>query len=393
MKRTICILMLLLLAAAGFCPRASAGETSAGGLRIKESIAAARGNGAKRLLRELSLPENKTKQSAPAEPYAPVPEQLPPGAANGVVRLVSPYTYGMLERDLGLLKKRYPAHFDYGSLGATADGREIYCLRLGSGNGSRQIVSDVAIHGSEYLNPPAVMYAVEYYLKNYDTPVYEGFTVRELLRDTDLYIIPMLNPDGVTISQSGPDALRDPVLAARVKEICASWAALGETDADEETYYRIWKANANGVDLNRNYLFEHSRLTYDTGVYRPADAEFAGVRVSPEAETAAFKALVNGLSNPVAALSIHSQGELIYWNGLQSAGGKAAARALALTVAGVTGYELSSENSFVGAAADWVMIEKGVPAVTVETGGGAHNPLPAGFLPAIAAQYAAADSD
>ena len=304
--------------------------------------------------------------------------------ATSASQLISPYTCEMLERDLALLAARYPTLLSCFRLGVTADGRSICCIRVGTGEGGKQIVSDVAIHGAEYLNPPAVINAVEYYLQNYDTPVYEGKTVRELLSDTDLYIIPMLNPDGVTISQCGPEGLHNAALAAKVRAIYNTWAFLGMQSTDPETYYRIWKANANGVDLNRNFLFEKTGLDYDTGVYRPAESEFAGTRVSPEPETAAYKALVNSLNNPVAAISIHSQGNMIYWDGMQTAQEKEAAYALALTVRGVTGYQLWDGNSFLGAAADWAMIEKGIPAVTVETGGGVHNPLPAEQLPEIA---------
>ena len=297
---------------------------------------------------------------------------------------VSGYTYAMLRQDLAQLRALFPARFSYASLGVTADGRNIYCLTVGTGHGSRQIVADVGIHASEYLNPPAVMRAVEYYLRNYDTPVYQGKTVRQLLEDTDLYIFPMLNPDGIAISQRGPEGLQNTALQQRVRDIYTAERAAGNTFEDADTYYRVWKANANGVDLNRNYLFSRTGLTYQTGVYRPSGADYAGNRARPEAETAAYIDLLNSLTNPVAAVSIHSQGGLIYWDCGQSAAGKAAAKQLAVTVSGVTGYYLDMSDSFVGALADWVMIEKGIPSVTVETGSGAHNPLPASFLPGIA---------
>ena len=294
---------------------------------------------------------------------------------------VGKYTYTMLRRNLQRLRALFPSRFSYFSLGVTADRRNIYCAVVGTGHGSRQIVADTAIHGSEYLNPPAVMSAVEYYLRNYDTPVYQGKTVRQLLEDTDLYIIPMLNPDGVTISQFGPEKLQNAALAAKARSIYTA-----ATAKDSGSYYSTWKANANGVDLNRNFLFETTGRVYNSGVYVPSNENYGGNPYQPEAETAAYKTLVNSLSNPVAALSIHSQGDLIYWKCGQSAAGLAAAKKLAETVRSVTGYALDASDSFVAAAADWTMIEKNIPSVTVETGSGAHNPLPAEMLPKIALQ-------
>ena len=78
------------------------------------------------------------------------------------VDLRSRYTYESLEEDLAFLRSRIPSRFSYRSLGTTADGREIYCAVVGSGYGARQVVVDAGIHGSEYLNPAAVMRTIEY---------------------------------------------------------------------------------------------------------------------------------------------------------------------------------------------------------------------------------------
>ena len=298
-----------------------------------------------------------------------------------VVDTADLYTYADLEEDLALLRSLFPSRFSYRSVGTTADGREIFCAVVGSGRGSKQVLADAGIHGSEYLNPAAVMSAVEYCLRNYDLPVWKGKTVREILFDTDICLFPMLNPDGIAISQFGLEGLHTPAVAAQVKAIYDRQARAGNAGGGLASYLRVWKANANGVDLNRNFLFERTGISYDTGVYEPANEEYAGDRRKPEAETAAYRSVCNSLSHPVAVLSIHSQGNLIYWDCCQSAAGRAAAKKLAMTVKAVTGYRLDWSNSFMGASADWTMIEKGIPSVTVECGSG-HNPLPL-FMQAV----------
>ena len=299
-----------------------------------------------------------------------------------VVDVTALYTYEDLQADLRLLSSLYPARFSYEEEGYTVDGRGIYCAVLGTGLGSRQIVVDVGAHAEEYLNPAAVMADVENILRHYDEPVYRGRTPREILADTDVYIFPMLNPDGVTISQSGLTKLQ-PGTAETVRGIYEAERAAGRTDATLDDYLRGWKANANGVDINRNALFSVTGRDYDTGVTAPASEEFPGNRSAPESETAAYLRLFGRLKNPVAALSIHSQGSLIYWLCGQSETDLAAARRLTAIAESVTGYYAEPDDSFVGALADWAMLEKHVPAVTVETGLGG-SPLPLAQQPGIA---------
>ena len=292
------------------------------------------------------------------------------------------YSYRSLATDLALLQKAMPARFSCSSLGQTADGREIYCVVLGSGFGSRQIVVDVAIHGSEHMNPPAVMQVISYYLQNYDQPIFKGRTVREILDDTDIVLLPMMNPDGVTISQFGLSGLNDPAVADQVQGIYEKHYKAGDTGLSLTSYLRVWKANANGVDLNRNYLFSDQSLKVSSSVKSPANKNYAGDPKNPEAETAAYVGLVGSLSHPVASLSIHSQGELIYWSCRQAAADKTAAKRLAKAVGDVTGYWLDDSDSFAGASADWMMLEKHIPSVTVECGKGG-TPLSATQVPKI----------
>ena len=113
------------------------------------------------------------------------------------------------------------------------------------------------------------------------------------------------------------------------------------------------------------------------------DKEFPGNRAAPEAETATYLRLLDRLRNPVAVLSIHSQGSLIYWICGQNETDLTAARRLTEIAESVTGYYAEPEDSFVGALADWAMLEKHIPAVTIETGLGG-SPLPLTQQPEIA---------
>ena len=295
------------------------------------------------------------------------------------------YTYEKLCADLAFFRTMFPDVFSYTSLCKTADGRDLWCIVIGTGNAKKQIVADAGIHGTEYLNPAAVMSAVEYYLRSYDTVVYNGKTVRQLLADTDLYILPMFNPDGIAISQFGLSGLKTEAMKQKVTSVYNKNVQAGNTELSFASYLRLWKANANGVDLNRNYSFEISGKTYDNGVRMAANEDYKGNPCAPENETAAYRALLERLKNPVAVVSFHSQGSLIYWKCGQSALLIDDTQRLAETVEDVTGYYLDPDDSFVGASTDWAMVEKFIPAVTVESGRGT-NPLPISDQPGIAAK-------
>ncbi|MBQ3086488.1 MAG: hypothetical protein IJC45_04070 [Clostridia bacterium] len=285
------------------------------------------------------------------------------------------YTYEELEEDLATLSRLMPSRFTYSSLATTADGRNIYCAVLGSGFANKQIIVDAGIHGSEYLNPAAVMSAIEYCLRNYDAKVYDGKTVREILRDTDIYVFPMFNPDGIAISQFGLDGIRSSAIRENIQTIYKTQRNAGNTYDSFDTYLKVWKSNARGVDLNRNFMIEKDGKPYYSGLSSPANELYAGAYPFSEPETQAYKTVVERASDPVAVLSIHSQGKLIYWDCEQNSEGKQAAKRLAYIVEDETGYYLDMSDSFVGASADWTMIEKNIPSVTVECGRG-HNPLP-----------------
>ena len=139
MKRRICLLLSGLLAAAVLCLCACAAgtsetapseteaataqsDTSAAKTEAAESKGSQRDESAVRVIWQPD--ENTERQTLKAKSPKPLQAaENPP-----VVELVSPYTYQMLETDLALLHKIYPAHFSYTSLGKTADGRQIYCV-------------------------------------------------------------------------------------------------------------------------------------------------------------------------------------------------------------------------------------------------------------------------
>ena len=279
------------------------------------------------------------------------------------------YSYAEMEEDLAHLAKAYPDRFSYRSFGRSVAGRELYVATLGNPDAKQQILVSAGIHGREYLTPLLVMKQIEFYLYYYDVGDYNGVPYRTLFESCCFYIVPMTNPDGIMLSQEGISSLTDPTLRKTVEEVYAADKEKGyTTQADIDEYLKFWKANANGVDLNRNFdaLWEN----YRSGEREPCHKNYKGPSAASEPETRAMVALTETLTNIQAVLCIHSQGEVLYWDCGQE---KALLdRTLTFTeaVADRNGYYIVEEQNNDASYSDWCALEKGLIAITVETGVG-----------------------
>ena len=275
------------------------------------------------------------------------------------------YSYEEMTEDLQTLALVYGEHFSYHSIGTSAAGRTLYVGVLGNPDARRQIVVSAAIHGREYMTAQLTMKQLEFYLRYYDVGSYQGIPYSELFEQICFYIVPMTNPDGVMIAQQGLESL--PEELRPLIEECY------ETEEHDvfvtfETYLSRWKANANGVDLNRNY---DARWEEYDGADHPQSYQYKGPSPASEPETQAMVALMDSLPNVIATLCVHSQGEVIYWNCGQGEDTRSTTRGFAEEVSKRNGYELIDEQNNDASLSDWSELERSVPAITVEIGKGA----------------------
>ena len=287
------------------------------------------------------------------------------------------YTYEEMRADLYELEEAYPKLFRVSVGGSSADGREILYGDLGPVTAKRQIFVSAGIHGREYLTPLLAMKMTEYYLLNYYTEDENGVAFADLTVDCMIRVVPMVNPDGIAVSQKGIGAIRSEELRATITEAyendfrLVSYQAYGTM----ENYLRYWKANARGVDLNRNFDIDYWE-DMKAGPSYLSSQKYKGELPASEPETAALVELLSALRNPVAVISFHSQGELLYWDCGQTGSLREKNRALAERIAEVNGYELQTTFENPDATFDdWCALEKGIPSVNIETGTGSC-PLP-----------------
>ena len=282
------------------------------------------------------------------------------------------YTYDMVMRDIYFLKQRYPDLCEIIKLGTTADGRDIIDVAVGSKTASKDVIIQYSMHAREYINTLLGMKQLEELLKGMQGGAeYNGIPYSTILQDVRLHIIPLMNPDGVTISQLGFDGINSETIRADLNKIWATDNEAGRGDVNLAAYTSTWKANALGVDLNRNYdtLWEDAGVG---GTTEPSSARYPGPFAHSENETVALLALEEAV-NCSAQIAYHSEGDLIFWNYGVEGDLYAKDEQLAQVVAATTGYPLEStvtSNQSTSGCSDYFIRELGVPSITIETGTG-----------------------
>lgn len=224
------------------------------------------------------------------------------------------YTYEEMEEDILQLQARYPQLLHVNITGQSADGRNLYELILGNTAAPQHMLVQAGIHAREYANPYLVMEQLEQCLCYYDCGYFGETGYRELFDNVAVHFVPMVNPDGIALSQFGESALRSPELLQTVRGCYEYDTAEKRTKSGYERYLQRWKANARGVDLNRNFV---PGFGADAKAVQPSYAGYAGSAPFSEPETMSLGA-VTLLCRPSVIISYHSMGEVAYWNTAES---------------------------------------------------------------------------
>ena len=150
------------------------------------------------------------------------------------------YSSCMLYNNIEQLKKRY-AFLKTGNIGYSVLGKPIPYIRVG--NGVNEVMYSGSIRANEWINSVVLMKFVEEYSKKYESNgLIYNYNAREIFNKTSLYIIPMVNPDGVDLVTGViPE---NTVIYNQFKDISLNFPSIPFPDG--------WKANFNGVDF-KNY--------------------------------------------------------------------------------------------------------------------------------------------
>jgi len=277
------------------------------------------------------------------------------------------YTYEQMMDDLKKMEAAFPELMSVEICGQSLDARDIPEVVIGNRSSKKHLFIQASIHAREYINTLLAMKQIERLLVHHEDGSYNGVSYDELLKEICFHILPMSNPDGVVISQFGIEGIRDEALKETLRSCYANDLDHGRTERDMDTYWRTWKANARGVDLNRN--FDAGWETYE-GVSYPSSDHYKGTYPVSEPET---QAIVNAVHacNAVLTISYHSTGSVIYWDYGSSGEVYEQDAELASLVSSITGYERESSIQSAQDAAgcsDYFVLKEGIPSVTIENG-------------------------
>ena len=197
---------------------------------------------------------------------------------------VSYHTYGEIVEYMEQLQADNPDIAKVYNIGFSVEGRQILAIKISDNPAVDEDEAGILFvgghHASEWISNEVPYYLAGYLVENYDEDSY----IRALIDDSEIWIVPLLNPDGYVYS-------RDP-------------------DGD-----RLWRKNRRdngdgtfGVDINRNYSYHWGEEPGSSG--DTSSWQYRGPESFSEPETRALRDLI--LNNDFQILlTYHNYGQLI----------------------------------------------------------------------------------
>lgn len=282
-----------------------------------------------------------------------------------IVPTNEPMTSALAVRSVERLTETYP-FIRSEVIGTTAFGRPIWAMRIGTGD--RRVVYSATHHANEWITSTVLLKFAEDYAAAIEADgEIGGRSARALARDATIYIVPMVDPDGVDlvtgVLQPGDEQYERALGFAR--------------NYPNIPFPEGWKANLNGVDLNLQYpagWLRAREIKFMQGYTSPAPRDYVGRAPLNQAESLSLYDFTQRV-DPALVLAYHSQGQVIYWQYADIV--VPGAEELAQRFAAASGYALEDvpyASSFAGYK-DWFIQAFRRPGFTIEVGQGV-NPLP-----------------
>ena len=231
-------------------------------------------------------------------------------------------------------------------IGESVQGTPILSVVIGEG--STKILIQGTHHAREAITTILLLDQINYLLKLYEMDkCINNMSIDKLLKYVTFVFVPLVNPDGADLVINGG------------KHISPQYKC--KPYLKEELFPR-WKANINGVDLNRNYPTNYPA---DDSVNHPQYKLYKGPYYFSEPETKALKCLTEKYLFD-GTISYHSSGEVIFYKFNQL--NLERDLAIANKISKETGYELEDEKPpIIGSGyKDWFIENYEKPGLTIE---------------------------
>lgn len=235
--------------------------------------------------------------------------------------------------------------------------KPLYAFSIG--RGKKEIFYSGGWHANEWHTSKFLMTFLQQ-LTKYDQEkrLWYDYDVSHILDEVTLYIVPLVNPDGVDLVLQG--MTKKHPYYEQILEI-----------NKEVTRFDHWSSNIRGVDLNHQWPagWEQEALTSPK---KPWPRHYSGPAALTEPEAIAIYQLTLKQSFEYV-LAFHSQGQVIYW-GYRGMEPKESEE-MVTRLSHVSSYTpIQTADSDAGYK-DWFIQETGRPGFTIEVGVGT-NPLP-----------------
>lgn len=257
------------------------------------------------------------------------------------------HTYDEMLTLMQELARTYPQLVKLFSIGQSLEGRQLWALKITANQNSNAFIPATlflgAHHAREHLSTEVPLLIVRELLAQSKT----NPEIRSLLALQELYVVPMVNPDGAMYDISGQ----------RYK----SWRK-NRAQNDNRSF---------GVDLNRNYSHNWGQ----GGSSRSPNSDvYMGPAPFSEPETQAVRDFVGAHANIRTLLSFHTFSELVLypWGGSNvGVGGEdqAVFEKMAQAMAKMNGYKpMQASGLYIatGDTCDWAYSEHGIFCFTFE---------------------------
>jgi carboxypeptidase T len=256
-----------------------------------------------------------------------------------------------LEQDLRQLAESQPEIAELREIGRSLEDRPIWALRIGERRASEHKLLFMGCHHArEWVSVEVPYLLAEHLVNNADQP-----PVRQWLQRGEIWVAPMVNPDGHEFSRSPETRL---------------WRKNRRTNFD----------GSIGVDPNRNYGYMWGTLNINTSSHVPSDETYVGPRAFSEPETRAVRNLVaSELFRGVITYHSFSQLILYPWGYTSQPIPDASdlstmtklAKRMQQLIRGVHGITYTPQQSSqlyltAGDTTDWTYGEYGIPSFTIE---------------------------
>lgn len=274
------------------------------------------------------------------------------------------HNYAETRSALEALQRKNPDISKLEVVGKTVEGRDMIAIHINttpealvSGmSGKPGAIYMGAHHAREHLSVEIPLMLAQYLLDNRSDA-----TIAKLLDSRDLWILPMVNPDGAEYDIS-------------------------------TGRYKMWRKNRRnngdgtyGVDLNRNYGFKWGTGGSDKNT---SSDVYMGPAPFSEPETQAIRDFVSSKVNAKVLLTFHTFSELVLYpwghtyDGIGNAKDLAVFEKMARTMAGWNKYKPQQASDLYiasGDTTDWAYGERGIFAFTFELS--PRDMMDGGFYP------------